>query len=131
MQEATFRRKPSKIHEKLFTPIREFLADSRAGGIILIFCTVLSLVLANLNATQGWYTGLWQKAIHVSVIHLPETSLLWVNDLFMTLFFFLVAIEIKRELTIGELASVKKSLLPVVGAFGGMLVPALIFTIFN
>lgn len=131
MQEAIITAKSLKMRHKIFTPIREFLDDSRAGGIILIFCTILSLVLANLPATQAFYTGFWQRSMNFSFMHLPESPLLWINDVFMTFFFFLVAMEIKRELTIGELASVKKSLLPVLGALGGMIVPALIFTLFN
>ncbi|MES1223530.1 MAG: Na+/H+ antiporter NhaA [Bacteroidota bacterium] len=121
----------TKLRHHIITPLRDFLADSRAGGIVLILCTVTSLTLANLKGSGGSYINFWQTAIHFQVIHLPETYLLWVNDVLMTLFFFLVAMEIKRELTTGELASVKKSLLPVVGAFGGMVVPALIFLCFN
>lgn len=122
-----------KLTHRLFTPIREFLVDSRASGIILIACTVLSLLLANLPATQAAYISFWQHAVHFSLgsVHLPETYLLWVNDVFMTFFFFLVGMEIKRELTNGELASLKKSLLPVLAALGGMLVPAAFFSIFN
>ncbi len=124
---------PKKITYRIFTPIRDFLSDSRAGGIILICCTLFSLILANLPATHSAYTAFWQKALPSSIgfLHLPGTPLLWINDVFMTFFFFLVGMEIKRELTIGELASVKKSLLPVLGALGGMVVPAIIFTIFN
>ena len=122
-----------KYTYKIFSPIRDFLGDSRAGGIILIFCTIASLVLANLPATQASYTAFWQRTLHLSNgnIHLPDSVLLGINDVLMTLFFFLVGMEIKREISIGELASVKKSLLPVLGALGGMVVPALIFTIFN
>jgi NhaA family Na+:H+ antiporter len=114
------------------TPIRDFLADSRAGGIILIGCTIISIILSNWTYTSTAYTNFWQRGgMQISFVHLPETNLLWVNDVFMTFFFFLVGMEIKRELTIGELASFKKSLLPVLGAVGGMLVPAIIFMFFN
>jgi NhaA family Na+:H+ antiporter len=131
MQEVLISDKSLKMRHRIFTPIREFLADSRAGGVILIFCTILSLILANLSATGTAYTEFWQRSIISSTVHLPGSPLLWINDVFMSFFFFLVAMEIKRELTIGELASVKKSMLPVLGALGGMIVPALIFTIFN
>lgn len=122
-----------KLTNRIFTPIREFLVDSRASGIILIACTVLSLTLANLPATQTAYTAFWQHTVHLSFsgFHLPESYLLWVNDVFMTFFFFLVGMEIKRELTTGELASIKKSLLPVLAALGGMIVPAILFSLFN
>lgn len=126
-------RKPVKFHEKLFTPLRDFFADSRAIGILLIACTVLSLILSNLHATSASYTAFWLKQVHfgINFLHLPETNLLVINDILMTFFFFLVGMEIKRELTIGELASVKKSMLPVLAAFGGMVCPAIIFALFN
>ena len=120
-----------RFRHHIVTPLRGFFADSRTGGILLILCTVVSLILANWPGTHDAYVNFWQRKVAVDGIHLPETYLLWVNDVFMTLFFFLVAMEIKRELSTGELASVKKSLLPVVGAFGGMIVPALIFLLFN
>ena len=122
-----------RIAHRIFTPIRDFLVDSRAVGIILIACTVLSLLLSNLPATQSAYISFWQHKVHFSPagLHLPESYLLWINDVFMSCFFFLVGMEIKRELTTGELASVKKSLLPILAALGGMVVPAIIFSIFN
>ncbi len=120
-------------HHHIMTPIREFLRDSRAVGIILIACTVLSLLLSNLGFTRDTYTGFFQQHIAFSTgsLNLPETPISWINDVLMTFFFFLVAMEIKRELTNGELASVKKSLLPVLAALGGMICPAIIFNIFN
>lgn len=122
-----------KLTHRIFTPIREFLVDSRAVGIILIVCTILSLLLSNLPATQAAYSSFWQHPVHFSPagLHLPDSYLLWINDVFMTFFFFLVAMEIKRELVTGELASIKKSLLPILAALGGMIVPAIIFAIFN
>ena len=119
---------------KIFSPIRDFINDSRATGIILIACTVLSLLLSNLGFSQHFYTGFWERTIHItgnSSIHLPESNLLIINDILMTLFFFLVGMEIKRELTIGELASIRKSLLPVLAALGGMICPAVIFSFYN
>jgi NhaA family Na+:H+ antiporter len=116
-----------------FTPLRDFFNDSRSIGIVLIACTVLSLLLANITATSVAYTTFWIKEIHLNThfLHLPSTNLLVINDVLMTFFFFLVGMEIKRELTIGELASIKKSLLPVLAAFGGMVCPAIIFALFN
>src|SRR5882724_7069405 len=133
MSATTYALQHRKLTHRIFTPIRDFLADSRAGGIILICCTIFSLVLANLPPTRTFYTSFWQKSLPISFgfINLPGTYLLGVNDILMTVFFFLVGMEIKRELMAGELASVKKSMLPVLGALGGMLVPAGIFTLFN
>jgi NhaA family Na+:H+ antiporter len=92
-----------KLRHRIFTPIREFLVDSRAVGIILIACTLLSLTLSNLPATRSAYIAFWQHPVHLSVagLHLPENYLLWINDVFMTLFFLLVGMEINRALTSG------------------------------
>lgn len=119
---------------KIFSPIRDFINDSRSTGILLIACTIASLALSNFSFSQQWYTGFWQTAVHFTGnenIHLPENYLLLINDVLMTCFFFLVGMEIKRELTIGELASIRKSLLPVMAALGGMICPAVIFSFFN
>src|SRR4051812_41518942 len=107
-----------KLTHRIFTPIREFFVGSRAVGMILIVCTILSLILSNSPATQVAYSSFWQHPVHFSPagLHLPDSYLLWINDVFMAFFFFIVAMEIKRELTSGELASIKKSLLPVLAA---------------
>lgn len=117
---------------KLLSPIYQFLQDSRAVGIILIICTALSLILAN-SAWQQAYLACWDTVVHIPVpaLHLPHTVLHWINDGLMVPFFFLVGMEIKREVTIGELSSIGQSLLPVFAALGGMICPALIFSLFN
>ncbi len=122
-----------KLPNRLFVPLRAFFKDSRNIGIILILSTVLSMLLANLSFTTTGYIAFWAKEIHTGItfLHLPETYLLFVNDVLMTFFFFLVGMEIKRELTIGELASIKKSLLPAIAALGGMVCPALLFALIN
>lgn len=122
-----------KAHHHIITPIRMFLQDSRAVGIILIICTAVSLMLANFGFSSNAYTKFFQMHVPLSFgsINLPENPLSIVNDVLMTFFFFLVALEIKRELTVGELASIKRSLLPVLAALGGMVCPALIFAVFN
>ncbi len=117
--------------KRLLSPLYEFLKDSRAVGIILLVCTILSLVAAN-SPYQAGYMHFWETGIHAPESwHLPHSLLHWINDGLMVLFFFLVGMEIKRELTVGELSSIRKSLLPVLAALGGMLCPALIFAIFN
>ena len=116
--------------KKFLSPIYQFLHDSRAVGIVLICCTILSLILAN-SPLQQAYIGLWDMTVHLPFGHLPHTLLHWINDGLMAPFFFLVGMEIKRELTTGELSSIRKSMLPVVAAMGGMICPALIFFIFN
>ncbi|WP_295117224.1 Na+/H+ antiporter NhaA [uncultured Chitinophaga sp.] len=128
----------SLIRRKFLSPLLEFLHDSRAVGIVLIICTLISMIVSN-TAWGSAFTGFWTQLFdlqgghyyEVAGLHLPNSPLQWINDVLMVFFFLLVGMEIKRELTIGELSSVKKSLLPVLAAVGGMVVPALIFTCFN
>jgi len=124
-------RKKNILHH-VFTPLRKFLSDSRATGILLIICTIVSLILSNASPTQTAYINFFKEPFHpISFLNTPGDILTWINDAFMACFFFLVALEIKRELRIGELASVKKSLLPILAALGGMICPAIIFSLFN
>ena len=118
--------------KKLLSPIYQFLQDSRAVGIVLIICTAFSLILAN-SPWQQAYLACWDTLVHIPIpaLHLPHTVLHWINDGLMVPFFFLVGMEIKREVTIGELSSFRQSLLPVLAALGGMICPALIFSLFN
>jgi Na+:H+ antiporter, NhaA family len=94
-------------------------------------CAFISLCLS--NGPQGaWYIGFWNsKMIMLSGLRLPGTPLSWVNNFMMAFFFLLVSTEIKREWVAGELSSFKNAILPLGAAFGGMLVPALLFTFFN
>lgn len=120
---------PKKMfRRKIISPLREFISDSRSVGITLICCTIISLLLAN-SAWSDQYIGFWEHELHMPApgIHLPHTVLHIINDALMAIFFFLVGLEIKRELLIGELASVKKSMLPIFGAIGGMAVPAMLY----
>lgn len=106
---------------KLFT---EFFNSEKAGGILLIFCAVISLVLTNSSVGES-YQHLWnfQLANH-SVEH-------WINDGLMAIFFLLIGLELEREVYIGELSMLKKATLPVMAAIGGMIVPAGLFLLFN
>jgi Na+:H+ antiporter, NhaA family len=119
----------SFLKRTFISPLLEFIQDSRAVGITLLICTVLSLIISN-TALGNSYLGLWNAEVHLSH-YLPHTVLHWINDGLMAIFFFQVGMEIKRELVNGELSSLKQSILPVAGAFGGMIVPALIFSLFN
>src|SRR5258708_7123491 len=112
--------------------LRDFLQDSRSVGIVLLCCTMVSLLLANLPALSKGYLQLIDTEFHFpGWLHLPHTLLHWINDGAMALFFFQAGMEIKRELLAGELSAFKKAVLPVAAAMGGMLVPALLFVAFN
>lgn len=116
------------ITERIISPVREFIQDSRAVGILLICCTVLSLTISN----SGWgagYVHFWERKLEMPIpeLNLPHSILHFINDALMVFFFFLAGLEIKRELMVGELSTFRKSMLPVLAAVGGMMVPAFIY----
>ncbi|BAV05872.1 sodium/proton antiporter, NhaA family [Filimonas lacunae] len=122
---------PSVINSRWIDPLKALLNDSRSIGIILLLCTILSLLVANTADGASWLQ-FWQTPFHqLEKLYLPHTLLHWLNDGGMTLFFLLAGMEIKSELVGGELSTFKKALLPIVAAIGGMLMPALIYTICN
>ncbi len=121
-----------KILNKAINPLKILINDSRIVGLMLIFCTIISLSLANSNTYQAIYANLWNSTINYHTnIHLPESFASWINNFLMSFFFLMAGMEIKRELLSGELSSFKKALLPFGAALGGMVVPALIFVAFN
>ena len=118
--------------KKAISPLWFFINDSRAVGVILLLCTALSLILSN-SFIGDWYRNLWIGSFSSvnSSVHLPSSFGHWINDFMMSFFFLLAGMEIKRELLAGELSTFKKAILPFGAAFGGMLVPALIYLLFN
>ncbi|TDD99579.1 Na+/H+ antiporter NhaA [Flavobacterium cellulosilyticum] len=102
----------------------EFFESEKAGGLLLLFVTILSLSLAN-SPFQIEYIQFWTTNIgHHSITH-------WINDGLMAIFFLLIGLELEREIYHGELTSIKNAALPIFGAIGGMLVPAGLFLLFN
>lgn len=101
-----------------------FLENERSGGIILIASTLLSLLIAN-SAMGDRYISFWN--VPIGGMSLEK----WINDGLMAVFFLYVGLELKRELMYGELSSLKKALLPLIAAIGGMIIPALLYLIFN
>ncbi len=111
---------------------RQFAQIQASGGILLLLATVLAMVWAN-SPWSDSYFGLWETYLSFSLgdQYLKHTLLHWVNDGLMVIFFFLVGLEIKREILVGELASFKRAALPLMGAVGGMVAPALIYALLN
>ncbi|MEX2451404.1 MAG: Na+/H+ antiporter NhaA [Rhodospirillales bacterium] len=112
--------------------IRDLLHHEAAGGALLLMATILALLLV--NSPLNWiYNALLTTpvAIQVSALVIDKPLLLWINDGLMVIFFFLVGLEIKRELIEGHLSSWRESALPVIAAVGGMLIPALIYVFIN
>ena len=113
--------------------IRRFIASESAGGVVLAIAALVALVVSN-SAWGPAYASFAQLRGEVRVgdfLVLSKPLLLWVNDLWMAVFFFLVGLEIKRELLAGELASARQALLPAGAALGGMVVPAAIYAAIN
>ncbi|MFC5461786.1 Na+/H+ antiporter NhaA [Massilia niabensis] len=113
-----------RIEKKLSATFKKFSESGKSGGIVLILCTLVSLLVANSALGEG-YLHFW---------HLPLAGLsveLWVNDALMAVFFLLVGLELKRELVNGELSDLRHAMLPIVAAAGGVAVPALIHYLLN
>ena len=106
-----------------------------SSSMVLIVCTVLALICANIPVVKDWYFSLWQHNVSVSIGNFnlfshnghPMTLMAVINDFLMAIFFLSVGLEIKREIRVGELSTREKALLPIIGACGGMIVPVLLF----
>ena len=112
--------------------LSSFFKLESAGGIILMFSAVLAMVLAN-SPLQGLYALFLDTPVEIKLggLEIAKPLLLWINDGLMAVFFFLVGLELKRELVEGELSDPRNIILPGIGAIGGMLFPALIYVYFN
>jgi len=121
-----------KAYQKFATPFEEFIHRQTTTGILLITCAIFALIIANspllepydqlLHIQIGLFAGSWR--IEHSIHH-------WINDGLMTIFFFVVGLEIKREILTGDLSSPRNAILPVAAAIGGMVVPALFYVLVN
>ncbi len=125
----------SKIYpiDRVTRPIQKFIQQEKSGGIVLGISVIIALILANTPLAEGYFSFLSQKFgfqfngetyFKLSILH-------WINDGLMAIFFFVVGLELKREMVGGELSNPRKALLPIVAALGGMLVPALIYISLN
>jgi NhaA family Na+:H+ antiporter len=120
---------------------RNFLEAPWAGGVVLLGCVIIAMLLANLPATSLYYRHLLETDLSL-MVHSPDGLIDWVfprgmtvekliNDGLMVIFFFAVGLEIKREIVCGQLSSARQAILPVLAAAGGMLAPAIVFIAFN
>lgn len=112
--------------------LNAFLHNESVGGIILMLCAVVALLCANIPQLNFLHR-IWdtQLGITIGSFSLEMSLAHWINDALMAVFFFVVGLEIKREMMVGELSSLKQASLPIVAAVGGMVVPAIIYSIFN
>ena len=120
------------IDKVIITPFQKFVKIEGLGGILLFSATVIAILWAN-SPWGDIYQSIWQYRIGLDAdtFDLTKPSMLWVNDALMAVFFFLIGLEIKRELLIGELNSPRKATLPLFAAAGGMVVPITFYFILN
>lgn len=116
----------------LLNPVQKFINAESFSGVLLFFVTILALILSN-SPLRGPFESLWQYEIGIKSDNftLVKPLILWINDGLMAIFFFLIGLEIKREILLGELNSVKKASLPVFAAIGGILIPLLFYILLN
>lgn len=119
-------------HSKVRGMLHSFLESQTSGGLVLLVCTIIALIVANVPSLQH-LQEIWHLDAGISVgsFKLEMSIMHWINDALMAVFFFVVGLEIKREMLVGELSSLKKATLPIFAALGGMLVPAAIYAFFN
>jgi len=120
---------PSRPVERWLTPIRRFLHVESASGVVLLACTAAALILAN-SPLAGWFASIWKTKVELNLGEFRlagDLGHLVINDGLMAIFFFVIGLEIKREIVAGELQEFRKALLPVFAAAGGMVVPAAVY----
>ena len=125
--------KSGKFIDKIVQPVQRFIQQEKSGGLLLGISVIIALILANTTLSHTYHQVLeqsfgfrWNDKTYFdySIHH-------WINDGLMSIFFFVVGLELKREIIGGELSNPKKALLPIIAAIGGMVVPALIYLLFN
>ncbi len=119
--------------DKVVAPIQKFIQQEKSGGLVLGLSVIIALFLANSPWSQHYFELLEYKFgfYFNGKTYLEHDVLHWINDGLMSIFFFVVGLELKREFVAGELANPRKALLPIIAAIGGMIVPAIIYLAFN
>lgn len=121
-----------KTFTRILSPFEDFIHRQTTSGLLLMGAAILALILANSDYAEAYQHLIHTMAgFHIGGFRLEMSLHHWVNDALMALFFFIVGMELKREILVGELADIHKSALPIVSAIGGMVVPALIFFTLN
>ncbi len=121
-----------KAFDSILTPLDDFIHRQTTSGILLMLCAVLAIYLANSPWSETYHRILATPfTIGITGFQLSKTLHHWINDGLMAIFFFVIGLELKREILVGELANIKLAMLPIIAAVGGMLVPVLIYISFN
>jgi NhaA family Na+:H+ antiporter len=122
----------SPVEKWVLRPIGQFMGNSTSSGIVLFFSAALALILSN-SPWAGAFQELWQVKFKIGIgsFEINKSLQYWINDGLMSMFFFVVGLELKREILAGELSEPRKAVLPVVAGLGGFLLPAFIYWCFN
>ena len=120
------------IKRIILTPFQKFVKIESLSGVLLFSATLIAMIWANSGFSES-YNALWQYKIGIGseTFQLTKPLILWINDGLMALFFFLIGLEIKRELLIGELNGLRKAMFPLFAAIGGMIFPLMLFLFLN
>lgn len=121
-----------KVFDKIISPFEEFIHRQTTSGYLLMGCAIIALLLAN-SVLYHQYEEVLNTIISLSIgdLTLDKTLHHWINDGLMALFFFVVGLEIKREILVGELSDPRQAALPIIAAVGGMIMPAIIYALIN
>jgi len=124
--------KKTSLERFLLLPINTFINKQTSVGVLIIISSILAMIVAN-SPYAEYYHAIWRQHLYIGYNDavLNKTVLHWINDGLMSIFFFMVGLELKREVMSGELSNFRSAILPVVAAIGGMIFPALIFFYFN
>lgn len=124
--------KGNKIAQILIRPINKFIRNESSAGIILFISALIAMIWAN-SAWKDAYHHLWETPLGISLggFEVNKTLHHWINDGLMAVFFFVIGLELKREIVGGELSNLKNAILPIMAGLGGMIIPAMIFIVLN
>ncbi|WP_306350130.1 Na+/H+ antiporter NhaA [Flavobacterium sp. '19STA2R22 D10 B1'] len=125
--------KITPVDKWIINPVNNFISKSTTGGIVLFISAIVAIFMAN-SPWAHWYHEIWEHKIGIALndtLHLNLSLHHWINDGLMAIFFFVVGLELKREIITGELSNVRKAFLPIAAAIGGMIFPALIYIVLN
>lgn len=121
-----------KAFDRLLSPLEDFIHRQTTSGILLMLCAVVAIYIANSQWSEAYHHLLAIPfTVGIPGFQLSKSLHHWINDGLMAVFFFVIGLELKREILVGELANLKLAMLPIVAAVGGMLVPVLIYISFN
>ena len=121
-----------KVFDRVLTPLEDFIHRQTTSGILLMLCAIVAIYIANSQWSDVYHHVLTIPfTIGIPGFQLSKTLHHWINDGLMAIFFFVIGLELKREILVGELANIKLAMLPIIAAFGGMVMPVLIYLSFN